>query len=175
MKKIGVNRIVFLLSLLFNVGAGFIYFQWVMNTYEINEYIKEVKEQFGLFCNSSNEYYRVCYADKACVLAAMDDGTYFFHTTNFGDMISFGLMLGNQINDSDLRERRYMLAGRNFVTSWKYKDDGRCYDVIYQYNGGCKMRDVLGDGVFKQYLPDKKLNYSERAYEETVSHIRTSN
>ena len=36
MKKIGVNRIVFLLSLLFNVGAGFIYFQWVMNTYEIN-------------------------------------------------------------------------------------------------------------------------------------------
>lgn len=175
MKKLRVNKFVFLLSLLFNVGAGLIYCHWARNTFEINAHIKNVQGQLDLFGHSSNGYYRVCYADKACSLAAMDDGTYFFSTSQFGDMVSLGVMLVNGIGDSNSKERCYMVGGRGFVTFWKYRGDGSCYDVIHQYNGGPLMRDEQGNGVFKCFQHNEKLNYSERAYKACGDRVRQSN
>ena len=162
--KSRLYKVCFTVSVVFNVGAGYIYCHWLSHAVLVR---KNTRFLVGDAEKSESEAgYRVCYADKHGILARQTDGSFYFYSPMHEDAVSFAQVRRRKVkNEEDgglPAKRRYMLSARNFFTTWSYDETGRCEDVMFQYNDINRFEDKKGNGLVETNAWSPRLFYSQQ-------------
>ena len=166
MKKL--RRIVFVVSVLINVGAVYLLLQWIRNAVDIQRHIQALAENANPVFLASE--YKVRYADDAFAFACTTNGSYVFHSLIDDMPVTFSFeRKGSKPVLSN--SHRCMVSSSGFFASWHFGDD-KCDHVVFQYNDIGRKDDPEGNWEIRGSDTDRRLFFAENGYPKSLSSNR---